>query len=568
VSLTNPHVAISADGQHVAYRNAAGLGIVVRDLDRFEPRIIAGTGDATQLAGCFSSDGSWLAFTAGVSGQSLKKVSLSGGGSVTVAQNLFQADICDWGSDGFIYFGADPGIMRVAEGGGTAELVAGRRGADGRATVENPKLLPGGKLLYTWYGNASLDTGSVDVMDLATRQTKTVLDAAGIASFLPWARDRARGYVLYGNQETLFAVPFDSRTLETGPIRPVVSDVYGIASLSSATVSASGTLAYLSAPGQRGPVGDAILIEMDRAGTERVLAEKPQLYGEITFAPDGRRASTAMVDASNATLADVWIYELDGDRFVRATFGGANVGVSWTADSQRLVYMHSGSLANIGTEIQTVAADGSGAPSTLIGNSSWMRGLVVPTSLGADGKVLLVANDVGANTDILAVDLDGTLGPLEPNRKPRDFLVTPFSETSAVLSPNGRYVAYTSNESGRNEIYVVPFPGPGAKSPVSRGGGNSPRWNRNGRELFYLNGDELVSVEVDTTGNFRALAPRALFKIPPLLAIRGTPYDVSPDGAHFLMLKAVTSGDAQQSVELRIVVNWIDELERAAPGRR
>jgi hypothetical protein len=204
----------------------------------------------------------------------------------------------------------------------------------------------------------------------------------------------------------------------------------------------------------------------------------------------------------------------------------------------------------------------------LIGNSSWMRGLVVPTSLGADGKVLLVANDVGSNTDILAVDLDGTLAPLEPNRKPRDFLVTPFSETSAVLSPNGRYVAYTSNESGRNEIYVVPFPGPGAKSPVSRGGGNSPRWNRNGRELFYLNGDELVSVEVDTTGNFRALAPRALFKIPPLLAIRGTPYDVSPDGAHFLMLKAVTSGDVQQSVELRIVVNWIDELERAAPGRR
>jgi hypothetical protein len=147
--------------------------------------------------------------------------------------------------------------------------------------------------------------------------------------------------------------------------------------------------------------------------------------------------------------------------------------------------------------------------------------------------------------------------------EPRNFVATSFDERHPVFSPDGRYVAYTSNESGRDEIYVVPYPGPGAKSPVSQGGGTLANWNPNGGELFYVSAaNELMAVKnVDTTGGFRASTPNRLFVLPPFVAGRGLPYDVAADGTRFLVLKPTTHG---QQADIRIVVNWIDEIERAA----
>jgi len=145
----------------------------------------------------------------------------------------------------------------------------------------------------------------------------------------------------------------------------------------------------------------------------------------------------------------------------------------------------------------------------------------------------------------------------------RDFIATGFDETSPAFSPDGRYIAYSSNESGTTEVYVVPYPGSGAKTQVSRRGGQLPVWNPNGRELFYVSaGKELMAVDVETATTFSAQTPRALFAMPPYMAQRGMPYDVSADGTRFLVRKSVVS--VGQPGELRIVLNLVDEIERRA----
>jgi Tol biopolymer transport system component len=349
-----------------------------------------------------------------------------------------------------------------------------------------------------------------------------------------------------------------------------VSDILGSGPASSASVSASGTLAYLSGPNLTDFQEDATLIAVDRDGTQQALPGPPDIYGEVAFSPDGRRAAIARVDVSGNT-ADVWIYELDGDRFNRITFEGANVGVVWTPDGKRLIYSHAENYVTAAargtTELRSVPTDSSGPASTLVGSANWMRGVFAATSVSSDGKALLLTNDLLGTTDVLALTLDEGSPPAVSTAAPRPFVATTaFRESWATFSPDGRFVAYTSDESGRDEVYVVPYPGPGGKSQVSRDGGTMPRWNRNGKELLYLSAGKLMSVEVDTSGTFRVLTPRALFNTPPRILTLGLPYDVSPDGTRFLMLKSGAS--AEQQTELRVVINWIDELERAAPASR
>jgi Tol biopolymer transport system component len=203
--------------------------------------------------------------------------------------------------------------------------------------------------------------------------------------------------------------------------------------------------------------------------------------------------------------------------------------------------------------------DRSGPPTTIKGETDWIRGISYPTSMSPDGRRLLVTNDALFAADVLAFELDGGLDP-KTIGAPRDFLVTSFREREAVFSPDGNLVAYTSDQSGTDEVYVVPFPGPGAQLQVSRDGGARLRWSSNGRELFYVSGGNLMRVEVETAPVFRASTPQVLFATPTLAAYGSTPYDVSPDGTRFLMLK---SGAGSEQVELRVVVNWIDELELA-----
>jgi serine/threonine-protein kinase len=283
----------------------------------------------------------------------------------------------------------------------------------------------------------------------------------------------------------------------------------------------------------------------------------------VHISPDGQRVSVNIF-SPRPTALDLWLYDLEAENLTRLTFGGGNGAATWTQDG-RLIYAGADSVAAFLTgrsEVRHVPADQSAAPATLLAASD--RGALMPTSISRDGTTLAGTwLAPGTTRDVVAVTLsDAWVADLGGAGEPRNFVPTGFDESNAAFSPDGRYVAYTSNESGREEIYVVPYPGPGSKSPVSRGGGTFANWNPNGRELFYVSADnELMAVNVDTTGGFRALStPNRLFVLPPFFPDRGFPYDVSADGTRFLVIKPT----ATQQAEIRIVVNWIDEIERAA----
>jgi serine/threonine-protein kinase len=218
-------------------------------------------------------------------------------------------------------------------------------------------------------------------------------------------------------------------------------------------------------------------------------------------------------------------------------------------------------------ELRIVPADGGSAITLVDSSADWMRGDVSPSSISQDGSVLVVTNNNLGSGDIWAVPLSDSPTASLGDADPREFLATMYDERGAVFSPNSRFVAYVSDESGGDEVYVVPYPGPGAKSQVSRGGGRLPQWSADGRELFYMNGDEMMVTAVETSGVFRALAPRALFPFPQIVSNRGFPYSVAADGARFLMLKSNVVGGGERPVELRIVVNWAAEIEPLAPSR-
>jgi serine/threonine-protein kinase len=561
IDITERFVSISRDGSRIAYRAGADRSIYVRDLGEFDARRIPGTaGAAIDLPPCFSPDGAWIAFFA--VGQQLKKVSLAGGAALVVAQAVRAANVCDWGEDGYLYFTTNSGVMRAPEAGGPAELVAAPNAERNEVSFQSPHLLPAGeRLLYSVYGTEGTNTARIDVLDLRTHERKTVLAGVGVATYVPARSDARRGYLVYGSGGTLFAAPFDPVRLEAGAARPVASDVLGLGAFSSGVVSESGTLAYLSAASLDAVDAGATLIAVDRDGAERVVSAQSQLYGEVSISPDGTRAVLTVQDPQTSSVIDLWIYELDGDRMSRLTLDDANYSAIWTADNRRLVYMHTRtSFAGAPgiRELRSVPADDSVPPSTIEGSTDWMRGISLPTSLSPNGETLLVVNDDLAAPDILAFELDSGLDP-KAIGAPRDFLVTSFRERGAVFSPDGSLVAYTSDQSGDDEVYVVPYPGPGGRLLVSRGGGTLPRWSSNGRELFYVSGGNLMSVGIETAPRLQASTPRVLFAIPPLASYGGLPYDVSPDGTRFLMLKA---GTRSQQVELRVVVNWIDELER------
>jgi serine/threonine-protein kinase len=559
-----PLVSISADGKRVGFLNGDSALIQVRDLDEFEARSIAGTEDAA-FPPCFSPDGQWIAYSS-TSGAELKKMPLTGAAPLTLVEAVAGVDNCDWGEDGYIYFGAGLGISRVPEDGGAVEVVAEPDIPRGDQTLERPQLLPGARqLLFSVLTTEGLDATRAVVVDLDTRERKELLNiGTGYAAYAAATVDR--GYLIYASGGALFAAPFDVTDLAVGAARPVTNDAIGL--FSGVSASRTGTIAYVSGDAGIG-ADDSELVWVGRDGVEQRLPEPPRGYGDLHISPDGRQVALNVFDVPTLSL-DLWVYDFDDERLTKLTFGGGNVSGLWTPDGRRIIYTGSDSIAALGAgngELRHLAADQSAAPATLLGGS----GRFVPTSISRDGTVLAGSHGLFGARDVAVLSLNdpSLTGSEGASSEPRSFLATRFDESEPMVSPDGRYIAYTSTESGRAEIYVVPYPGPGGKSQVSRGGGSLSRWNRNGRELFYVSAsNELMAVDVETANGFRASAPRRLFAMPPFVPGRGAPYDVAADGSRFLVRKSVT-GEIRRG-ELRVVINWIDELEgsgSAAPAR-
>ena len=355
------------------------------------------------------------------------------------------------------------------------------------------------------------------------------------------------GHLVYAESGSLMAVPFDPVRLEIrGTAVPVTQGVLqnqdGTAFYS---MSNTGTLVYVS-----GNIGESQrrLVWVDRKGSAQDLPAPLRAYDWPQLSPDGRRVAIEIGP-------QVWLYDFARDTLTRFTFdGNLNQSPVWTPDGKRIVFNSSkeGETRNLFWQL----ADGSG-------------GL---ERLGAAGQSVQVAKSWSGNGQLLAFHEVGptTLRDIwvwrMGDRKAAPFLRTAFTEGAPSFSPDGRWLAYVSNESGRPEIYVQPYPGPGGKWQISADGGTEPVWNRNGRELFYRSGNKMMAVDVTTQAGLAAGKSRLLFEglyVASQFPLIGVAYDVSSDGQRFLMVKEARQRTSEN--QIHIVQNWFEELKRLVP---
>ncbi len=537
----NPAIAISPDGRLLAYAAIQGSvqQLYLRAMDSLEARAIPGTEGAVNPF--FSPDSQSLGFFA--EGK-LKRVSVNGGGAITLGDAAIPRG-ASWSSQGAIAFTPSFGgpVQQMPEAGGAAKSLT--QMAKGDTSHRWPEVLPDGKAVLFASGLTTSST-QVAVYMIETGEQRILISVPGSTQ----PRYAASGHLLYVKGSTLMAAPFDVRrqTL-TGEAVPVVENVQG-SSFGAAqySISATGSLVYVSGGSQS---DQSRMVWVSRDGKEQPLAAPPRGYSRPRISPDGRKVAVEQD-------GQIWVYELARDTMTRFTFEGSNNFVPvWTPDGSRIAFQ---SNKDGPPSVFWQEADGSGGMEKLTG-SEYLR---FPRSWSADGR-LLSFGEVNPTTgyDIWVLDMKDPSTSSGQGRKAVPFLRTPFYE-AGVISPDGHWMAYTSNESGRYEIYVQPYPGPGGKWQISTDGGMDVRWSANGRELTYRNGDKMMAVDVTTQPAFSAGKPKMLFEgpyVPPLQI--ASFYDVSADGQRFLMIKPVEQ--AQSATQIMVVQNWFEELKQKVP---
>jgi serine/threonine protein kinase/Tol biopolymer transport system component len=536
-NLNTPVLAISPDGSNIVYVASRGTGpaqLLLRPLNALKTEPLAGTENAASPF--FSPDSQWIGFF--TSGK-LKKVAVAGGAAVTLCDANATTPGGTWGPNNTILFQSQTGALsEVPADGGTPRRVT--------ATAKHlynrwPEFTPSGgafvfagSLVNGFFATAS----SIAAGPVGGGGADKDLIAAGSAPRLTGAGD-----LIYAQSGTLMAVPFNSKRLElAGSPVPVLEGVresspgaaqYGL--------SSSGTLVYVSG-GMQGSA--ARLVWVDRAGKEQPPAAAPHGYTYPRLSPDGRHIAVAISE----TTTDVWLYDLARDALSRATFGGTNNDPVWSPDGKRLVFNsnRAGAVPNLFWQ----PADGSGTVERLT-TSQFIN---APQSWSPDGQTIAFSE----NTPETGIDI-WTLALKD--RKVRPFLKTPANESDPRFSPDGHWIAYVSDESGRMEVYVQPYPGPGGKWQISAEGGTEPVWNPTGRELFYRSGNRMMAEPVTLQPEFSAGKPVTMFEGPWLPSASNIPnYDVSRDGQRFLMLKA--ADEDQGARQIVVVQNWLEELKK------
>ena len=493
----------------------------------------------------FSPDGQWLGFFAnGV----LKKVPINGG----AAEEICKAENPRggvWNGDGTIIFtpGTDAPLYRVSANGGSAEAVSAVDGAARERSHRWPDVLPGGKsiLFSVAYdvGNP-LDNANVAVLDLSTGKHKILIKGGAFARYL------SAGYIVYARGNAVFAVPFSLKTLEvTGSPVTVLENV--MMSLSNARVqfslSRGGDLVYLEGRSDDSRDAAQPLVWLDRHGSEQPLTEARQRFSKPRLTADGR---TLFVEVADPEAA-IWAFDINRGTLARVTHGGVSYGPVPSPDGTRVAYeaVRDGVAGALLARI-----DGSGEQRLTSTKRS-----DAPTSWSPDGK-LLALTSVGesGNYEVHFI-------PVAGDHTPQIFVQGPFNAGGARFSPDGHWVAYVSDESGRNEVYVRPYP-EGTRVQISVAGGSQPVWSSNGRELFFRSGDELFAVNVSPGPNFSAGKPVVLFSKSMPEDSSGmaydfmADYDVSNDGRRFVLPKYNPS--PSNLPRARVILGWFSELKR------
>ena len=545
-SPADPGIAadsISPDGRTIAFASNFGGGedqVYVRRLDELEAVPLRGAEGTTPFG--FSPDGEWLLVS---DSDVLKKVPLAGGPAITIAEDPFR--VADWGPGDTIVSGSEEGLwIGSAAGGDLRQLVAPADGETG--SYYAPKFLPNGRavLFYIWHG--SPDASQVVVYDLDTGQQRILL-----AGTLP--QFATSGHLLFFREGSLWAVPFDPDRLEVeGEPRPVVEGVrVNFLGWAYYSVAQNGTLVYRPASGGGGL--QRTLVWVDREGREEPLLAPPAPYDAPSISPDGRYVAVEVRDPENA---DVMVYDLQRDTPTRLTFDpGRDRSPLWSPDGRRVLFA---SGRDGTTNVYAKAADGTGPVErvTTSDTNQW------PSSWSADGQTLVVTDNPGAQWDVHVIALGAE------NRTEGLMIETEFFEAFPDVSPDGRWIAYASNESGQFEVWVRPFPNvDDGRWQISRDGGISPVWAPSGRELFFrvvASGDMMV-VAVETEPTFSPGNPEVLFAAPYRRSTptRSRPWDVAQDG-RFLMIKESASGEEiGAGPDIVVVENWFEELTQRVP---
>jgi Tol biopolymer transport system component len=529
-------VAISPDGTRVAFAavSAGRRQIYLRQLSQLEATPVPGTSGGGQPF--FSPDGEWLGFNA--EGK-LKKIPVKGGEPTTLcdAPSLRGAS---WGTDGTIVFcpSSYSGLMRIPAAGGTPRTLTEPNPQEKQISHRWPTLLPGGKAaLFDAMAGDRVDDHSIAVVSLETGQWRVLVQGGSFPRY-------SGRHIFFVRARSLVAAPFGAKdTSLTGPSVPVLDDVRTSFKTSTGVgffdVSETGVLVFV--PGQ--PPPDRALLWVDREGKAEPLTQIRKPYANPALSPDGTRLAVTVEGAND----DIWVLEIGRDSWIRLTFEADNYGPVWAPDGKRVAF--SSNRAR-GVRLFWILADGSGPPEPLSTTEHWCYA----NSFSPDGKLIVFRQTSPATrADLLVRPVDGA-GP------ERVLLSTPFNEGDAVLSPDGRWYAYVSDESGRSEVYVRAFPGPGRKWPISGGFGIDPAWARSGRELFYRSGDRFMVVSLTTQPAFAADAPRILFekRFHPIRDRDASNFAVSADGRRFI----VVSGPETETAPAQLVVapDWLQEI--------
>ena len=566
---TDRDLAITPDGSFIVYRSGASaqlqLSLSIRGVNELEPRLLPGTNNGRFPF--ISADGRWVGFQAG---QEIRKVSITGGQAEVICRILAMRG-ASWGDDDFIIFAAPNGLQRVSAAGGEPSPLT-RIDRDKPEAHLLPHVLPGSKwVVFTVHPGSDYLASRLEALEIATGRRKVIVPAGHDAMYVN------SGHLVYGLtnaasdaatrfQASLRAVRFDPVRAEViGESLPLVEQIrVGASPTLNYSVSRRGDLIYVPGTAPVTPI-ERTLTWVNRKGQETAIAAEPRAYAMARISPDGARVALDVRDQ----MMDIWIWDLN-----RQTLSSLNRHPSqdlspiWTPDSKRVIWTSTRGGGN--PNLYWQSADGSGEPERLTVHSNNQ----FPTSSTPDGAfvTLFGASATTANgTDLFRLAMK------DPARKVEPLLAAAGMDFGGEVSPDGRWLAYHSNNSGEFQVYVRPYPNvQESREQVSRAGGSRPAWSRDGRELFYLDGENLltsVAVPAVVGARFTSGPPIKILNKKyhagaSLLGLDLRAYDVAPDAQRFLMIKEPESAPGTQpAVNMVVVLNWVEELKARLPAR-
>jgi len=534
-----PALAISHDGSKLVFK--ANGKFYLRKMDSMEPTVILGIDNASSPF--FSPDDKWLGF---FTNEKLEKISLSGGTPVALADVVSNRG-GTWSKNEYIVYSASTteGLSLIPEAGGTAKKITKIDSTKNERTHRWPSFLPDGKhVLFTVGTNSSPDyyeNATIDVADIDTGERKTILKGASTARYIN------SGHLLFSRSGVLYIVPFDVDKLEVkGEPVPVVEGVYSetTTGITNYIVSDNGTLAYI--PGAIEGEGRKI-VKIDMKGEVTTLDSVAHPYLEPRLSPDNKKIALVIRDGENY---DIWIFDILRKTLSRLTFGGLNRTPQWSPDGKNIAYMKKTKDGKYGIYIKPY--DGNRDEVNIYSGGDTRLYIDYWTRDGADLIIDILSSS--GDSDLIVI-------PLKGDKKLWKYLDSKKDESEANISPDGKWLAYLTSESGSYQIYVRSFPDKIGKWQISTDVGEQeePRWSPDGKTLYYRKGAQIVSVPVSTSTTFSTGIPKVMFSgFPAMNVDSGISYDITSDGKYFITTSPV-KGNTFKNIS--IVLNWTDELK-------